>query len=145
MTGWRWGPQTLDAKKEWNKHFTAYIRSLDQQKPVIWAGDLNVAPTEKGASVSIPACRPRAYRWCMHATLLLLRTLSRTRPPCLGALCMGPHYRFPDAASSLRGLDNSIIPAWGRDGIAHTYVLRVALNVEHGGVLTTECPRGLCI
>ncbi|KAH9934711.1 Endonuclease/exonuclease/phosphatase [Fomitopsis serialis] len=41
------GLKTLDAKKEWNKHFTAYIRSLDRQKPVIWAGDLNVAPTEK--------------------------------------------------------------------------------------------------
>ncbi|EPT06055.1 hypothetical protein FOMPIDRAFT_1154774 [Fomitopsis schrenkii] len=41
------GLKTLDAKKEWNKHFTAYIRSLDKQKPVIWAGDLNVAPTEK--------------------------------------------------------------------------------------------------
>ena len=50
-----WGLQTLDAKNEWNKHFTAYIRSLDKQKPVIWAGDLNVAPTEKGASVSISA------------------------------------------------------------------------------------------
>ncbi|KZT68151.1 hypothetical protein DAEQUDRAFT_728187 [Daedalea quercina L-15889] len=41
------GLKTLDAKNEWNKHFTAYIRSLDRQKPVVWAGDLNVAPTEK--------------------------------------------------------------------------------------------------
>lgn len=79
----------------------------------------------------------------IHATLPLLRTLSRTRPPCLGALCMGPRYRFPDAPSALRGLDNSIIPALGRDGNAHTYVLRVALNVNHGGVLTTECRCGL--
>ncbi|KAI0934279.1 hypothetical protein AcV5_006175 [Taiwanofungus camphoratus] len=39
--------KTLDAKKEWNTHFEAYIRELDQKKPVIWTGDLNVAPTEK--------------------------------------------------------------------------------------------------
>lgn len=41
--------QTLDAKKEWNEHFEAYIRVLDQKKPVIWTGDLNVAPTAIGA------------------------------------------------------------------------------------------------
>jgi len=29
----------------WNHHFEAYIRDLDQKKAVIWAGDLNVAPT----------------------------------------------------------------------------------------------------
>lgn len=40
--------QTLDAKNEWNLHFTKYIRDLEKQKPVIWAGDLNVAPTELG-------------------------------------------------------------------------------------------------
>ncbi|KAI9064418.1 hypothetical protein FKP32DRAFT_1675914 [Trametes sanguinea] len=40
------GLKTLDAKKEWNKHFEAYIRELDKKQPVIWAGDLNVAPTE---------------------------------------------------------------------------------------------------
>ncbi|KAF8643865.1 hypothetical protein AX16_008881 [Volvariella volvacea WC 439] len=40
------GLKTLDAKKEWNVHFTKYIRELDQKKPVIWTGDLNVAPTE---------------------------------------------------------------------------------------------------
>ncbi|KAF8637413.1 hypothetical protein AX17_002908 [Amanita inopinata Kibby_2008] len=38
--------KTLDAKKEWNVHFEKYIRDLDQRKPVIWTGDLNVAPTE---------------------------------------------------------------------------------------------------
>ncbi|EPQ58038.1 hypothetical protein GLOTRDRAFT_136836 [Gloeophyllum trabeum ATCC 11539] len=38
--------KTLDAKKEWNTHFEAYIRELDGKKPVIWGGDLNVAPTE---------------------------------------------------------------------------------------------------
>ncbi|KAF7338134.1 DNA-(apurinic or apyrimidinic site) lyase [Mycena venus] len=37
---------TLDQKKEWNTHFEAYIRDLDKRKPVIWTGDLNVAPTE---------------------------------------------------------------------------------------------------
>ncbi|KAF5380999.1 hypothetical protein D9615_004074 [Tricholomella constricta] len=40
------GLKTLDAKKEWNVHFEAYIRDLDKKKPVIWTGDLNVAPTE---------------------------------------------------------------------------------------------------
>lgn len=40
--------QTLDAKKEWNKHFELYIRELDKKKPVIWTGDLNVAPTALG-------------------------------------------------------------------------------------------------
>ncbi|KAF5373853.1 hypothetical protein D9758_000677 [Tetrapyrgos nigripes] len=40
------GLKTLDVKNEWNLHFTKYIRELDQKKPVIWAGDLNVAPTE---------------------------------------------------------------------------------------------------
>ncbi|KZT11321.1 uncharacterized protein LAESUDRAFT_720540 [Laetiporus sulphureus 93-53] len=44
------GLKTLDAKNEWNKHFTAYIRALDAKKPVIWGGDLNVAPTEKDLS-----------------------------------------------------------------------------------------------
>ncbi|OJT08188.1 Exodeoxyribonuclease [Trametes pubescens] len=39
------GLKTLDAKKEWNTHFEAYIRELDAKKPVIWTGDLNVAPT----------------------------------------------------------------------------------------------------
>ncbi|KAG6867030.1 hypothetical protein C0991_003947 [Blastosporella zonata] len=38
--------KTLDAKKVWNAHFDAYIRELDKKKPVIWTGDLNVAPTE---------------------------------------------------------------------------------------------------
>ena len=42
--------QTLDAKKEWNVHFQNYIRDLDKIKPVIWTGDLNVAPTELGAA-----------------------------------------------------------------------------------------------
>ncbi|KAJ3725808.1 Endonuclease/exonuclease/phosphatase [Lentinula raphanica] len=38
--------KNLDDKKEWNVHFTKYIRDLDKIKPVIWTGDLNVAPTE---------------------------------------------------------------------------------------------------
>lgn len=37
--------QTLEAKKVWNKHFFAHLNTLDKQKPVIWAGDFNVAPT----------------------------------------------------------------------------------------------------
>ncbi|KAJ7172282.1 Endonuclease/exonuclease/phosphatase [Mycena filopes] len=38
--------KTLAQKKEWNTHFETYIRDLDKRKPVIWTGDLNVAPTE---------------------------------------------------------------------------------------------------
>jgi len=38
--------KTLGAKNIWNKHFFAYLNLLDKKKPVIWAGDLNVAPTE---------------------------------------------------------------------------------------------------
>ncbi|KAG6833690.1 hypothetical protein H0H87_002887 [Tephrocybe sp. NHM501043] len=40
--------KTMDTKKEWNTHFDTYIRALDKKKPVIWTGDLNVAPTEMG-------------------------------------------------------------------------------------------------
>ncbi|EIW85107.1 hypothetical protein CONPUDRAFT_79799 [Coniophora puteana RWD-64-598 SS2] len=40
------GLKTLDAKNTWNTHFTKYIRELDGRKPVIWVGDLNVAPTD---------------------------------------------------------------------------------------------------
>ena len=32
----------------WNEHFTAYMRDLDKKKPVIWMGDMNVAPSAKG-------------------------------------------------------------------------------------------------
>ncbi|KAJ7905716.1 Endonuclease/exonuclease/phosphatase [Mycena olivaceomarginata] len=38
--------KTLDQKKEWNLHFETHLRDLDKRKPVIWTGDLNVAPTE---------------------------------------------------------------------------------------------------
>ncbi|KAH8116824.1 Endonuclease/exonuclease/phosphatase [Phellopilus nigrolimitatus] len=41
------GLKTLKEKEEWNEHFEEYIRDLDEKKPVVWAGDLNVAPTEK--------------------------------------------------------------------------------------------------
>ncbi|KAI0306311.1 Endonuclease/exonuclease/phosphatase [Multifurca ochricompacta] len=44
------GLKTLEAKKTWNHHFEAYIRDLDRKKPVMWAGDLNVAPTAIGTS-----------------------------------------------------------------------------------------------
>jgi len=37
--------KTLAVKEEWNKHFEKYLRLLDSTKPVVWAGDLNVAPT----------------------------------------------------------------------------------------------------
>jgi len=37
--------KTMKEKNTWHEHFTAYIRDLDKKKPVIWMGDLNVAPT----------------------------------------------------------------------------------------------------
>jgi len=40
------GLKTLEEKKIWNTHFFEYLRDLDKTKPVIWAGDFNVAPTE---------------------------------------------------------------------------------------------------
>jgi AP endonuclease 1 len=46
--------QTLEEKKEWNVHFEMYIRDLDKKKPVIWTGDLNVAPTEMGTTDIVP-------------------------------------------------------------------------------------------
>lgn len=50
----------MDAKKTWNKHFDAYIRELDKKKPVIWGGDLNVAPTALGMSTILDS--PILYR-----------------------------------------------------------------------------------
>jgi AP endonuclease-1 len=41
----------MDGKKDWNATLEAYLRDLDSKKPVIWTGDLNVAPTEKGLFV----------------------------------------------------------------------------------------------
>jgi len=43
----------------WNHHFEAYIRDLDKKKPVIWTGDLNVAPTAIGSS---PPFSPKVLR-----------------------------------------------------------------------------------
>ncbi|KAL1741316.1 Endonuclease/exonuclease/phosphatase [Schizophyllum fasciatum] len=48
------GLKTLDAKNLWNEHFTAYIRELDAKKPVIWTGDLNVAPTAIALDLANP-------------------------------------------------------------------------------------------
>ncbi|KAK9894178.1 hypothetical protein P389DRAFT_146722 [Cystobasidium minutum MCA 4210] len=39
--------KNMDYKKEWNVAFEKYLRELDAQKPVIWGGDFNCAPTEK--------------------------------------------------------------------------------------------------
>ncbi|THH07665.1 hypothetical protein EW145_g3226 [Phellinidium pouzarii] len=41
------GLKTLKEKEVWNEHFEVYIRDLDAKKPVVWTGDLNVAPTAK--------------------------------------------------------------------------------------------------
>jgi exonuclease III len=43
----------MKEKNTWHEHFTAYIRDLDKKKPVIWMGDLNVAPTAIGAPFTL--------------------------------------------------------------------------------------------
>lgn len=40
------GLKTLDKRMEWNKVFDNYIKDLDKKKPVIIAGDMNVAHNE---------------------------------------------------------------------------------------------------
>ncbi|KAI0319368.1 Endonuclease/exonuclease/phosphatase [Amylostereum chailletii] len=44
--------KTMGIKKEWNRHFDTYIQELDKKKPVIWGGDLNVAPTARGMNLT---------------------------------------------------------------------------------------------
>jgi exonuclease III len=39
----------LKYRKTWNQDFLAYIKKLDEQKPVIYTGDLNVAHKEIGS------------------------------------------------------------------------------------------------
>ncbi|KAF8682134.1 DNA-(apurinic or apyrimidinic site) lyase [Rhizoctonia solani] len=41
------GLKNMDRKVAWQVAFEAHLRKLDTVKPVIWAGDLNVAPTAK--------------------------------------------------------------------------------------------------
>ncbi|KAJ1309782.1 hypothetical protein OPQ81_006547 [Rhizoctonia solani] len=41
------GLKNMDRKVAWQVAFEAHLRKLDAVKPVIWAGDLNVAPTAK--------------------------------------------------------------------------------------------------
>ncbi|KAG8748311.1 hypothetical protein FRC10_007702 [Ceratobasidium sp. 414] len=41
------GLKSMDRKVAWQVAFEAHLRKLDAIKPVIWAGDLNVAPTAK--------------------------------------------------------------------------------------------------
>jgi len=35
--------ERLDYRQQWNKDFLAYLKKLEQTKPVVWCGDLNVA------------------------------------------------------------------------------------------------------
>ena len=44
----------LDYRQRWNADLQAYLSSLDQRKPVVWIGDLNVAHTP------IDLARPKA-------------------------------------------------------------------------------------
>ncbi|KAF8609983.1 hypothetical protein BDV93DRAFT_530165 [Ceratobasidium sp. AG-I] len=39
--------KSMDRKEAWHSVFEAHLRKLDATKPVIWAGDLNVAPTAR--------------------------------------------------------------------------------------------------
>uniref|UniRef100_A0A7S4I9H6 Uracil-DNA glycosylase n=1 Tax=Vannella robusta TaxID=1487602 RepID=A0A7S4I9H6_9EUKA len=36
----------LDYRMQWDKDFFAYLKKLDEQKPIVWCGDLNVAHKE---------------------------------------------------------------------------------------------------
>jgi exodeoxyribonuclease-3 len=36
----------LPYRQQWDRDFLAYLKGLEQRKPVIWCGDLNVAHTE---------------------------------------------------------------------------------------------------
>ena len=36
----------LPYRQQWDKDFLAYLKKLEQKKPVVWCGDLNVAHTE---------------------------------------------------------------------------------------------------
>ncbi len=40
------GLKRIDYRLKWEDDFLAYVRGLDQKKPVIWCGDLNVAHEE---------------------------------------------------------------------------------------------------
>ncbi len=46
----------LDYRQEWDRDFLRYIRTLEETKPVIFGGDLNVAHTE------LDLARPKANR-----------------------------------------------------------------------------------
>ncbi|GAA97949.1 hypothetical protein E5Q_04629 [Mixia osmundae IAM 14324] len=39
------GLKSMPRKQDWNEAFERYLRELDSVKPVVWMGDLNVAPT----------------------------------------------------------------------------------------------------
>jgi AP endonuclease-1 len=40
--------QTMDLKKKWNEALRKHLRSLQETKPVIWAGDFNCIMSKKG-------------------------------------------------------------------------------------------------
>lgn len=40
------GLKRLDYRMQWEDDFLAYVKALDEKKPVIWCGDLNVAHKE---------------------------------------------------------------------------------------------------
>ncbi|PWN24169.1 hypothetical protein BCV69DRAFT_280066 [Microstroma glucosiphilum] len=41
------GLKTMEAKKKWNHALSAHLAKLDEKKPVIWTGDLNVVIDER--------------------------------------------------------------------------------------------------
>lgn len=45
------GLKRLAFKQEWDKDFRAFMKKLDEEKPVILCGDLNVAHQEIGKQV----------------------------------------------------------------------------------------------
>lgn len=41
--------KSMAVKEKWMTAFHKYLQELDAKKPVVWAGDVNCAPTAKGA------------------------------------------------------------------------------------------------
>jgi exodeoxyribonuclease-3 len=37
----------LDYRMTWDKEFSAYLKKLNEKKPLIWCGDLNVTRYQK--------------------------------------------------------------------------------------------------
>lgn len=60
-------------KETWSEHFERYLRDLDTRKPVVWGGDLNVAPTALGS-------RAVTLLFCKWRLIIRLADISNPKP-----------------------------------------------------------------